>query len=48
VRTASPPWSAYRTPPSQAVGDGVFVVSVQVEEPADFGERQWDQASPYP
>jgi hypothetical protein len=25
----------------------VFVVSVQVEEPADFGERQWDQASPY-
>jgi hypothetical protein len=31
--------------PSQAVGDGLFVVPVQVQESSNFGERQWDQAS---
>jgi hypothetical protein len=31
--------------PFQAVGDGVFVVAVEVEESTDFGEGERDQAS---
>jgi hypothetical protein len=30
--------------PTQTVGDGVFAVANEIEEPADFGEGQRDQA----